>query len=120
MFYSRSTYAVFLGNFVKHILQKLKDEINKIKQNLSDVLDFDEMPQFKNNMKDTEETESKQIGERPFSDEDSLDNIRTTKIMEAFTEGELLTMIVRDKNHQETLFCDQGNEGLENLPYLNL
>lgn len=123
-FYSRSTCAVclnlsFLGSFVKYILQKLKDEINKIKQNLSDVLDFDEMPQFKDNMKNTEETESEQNGERQFSDDDRLDNLRTSKIMEAFTEGELLTLIVRDKNHQETLFCDQGNEGLENLPYLN-
>jgi hypothetical protein len=124
-FYSRATYAVclnlsFLGNFVKYILQKLKDEINKIKQNLSDVLDFDELPQFKDNMKGAEETESEKIGERQFSDDDRLDNLRTSKIMEAFTEGELLTLIVRDKNRQETLFCDQGNEGLENLPYLNL
>jgi hypothetical protein len=44
-FYSRATYAVclnlsFLGNFVKYILQKLKDEINKINIELLMIVIF--------------------------------------------------------------------------------
>ncbi|VDI75055.1 Hypothetical predicted protein [Mytilus galloprovincialis] len=100
-----------LGNFVKFILQKLKEEINKLKQNLSDVLDFDEssiISQSDNSADEQTVPCENRLDPQTHSHEHDKTDYKASKIMDRYTEEEFLAMVVRTKNNEETLFCDQG------------
>ncbi|CAC5409309.1 PRIMPOL [Mytilus coruscus] len=102
---------IHAGNFVKFILQKLKVEINKLKKNLSDVLDFDETSFIsKSDNSSDEQTVPcvNRLDSQRRSQEQDKNNHKASKVMDRFTEEELLSMVVRNKNNEETLFCDQG------------
>lgn len=98
---------------MQFILQKLKEEINKLKQNLSDVLDFDEPSIISQSDKSSDEQtvpcDNQLDPPRHSQEQDKNDD--KAEIMDGFTEEELLSMVVRNKHNEETLFCDQGRKG---------
>ena len=72
---------------------------------MSDVLDFDELTESPsgNQMNDTKAVSST---EQELSSDTDIHSV--TKVMEKFSEEEFLAMVVKDKNDEETLFCDHG------------
>ena len=68
-------------------------------------MDFDELhcsseaDQSPNNGSEKQEVSSKEI----------QNDTSMARVMDKFTEEELLTLIIKDKNNKESLFCDQGN-----------